>query len=153
MAEYFRIARLYMLLLAIFTVGRWIQGVAGTPYERGHQVFSIVTLTILSSLYYGAFCRRWRGYRLFQAAVLGLLLGLMSQVVIFAATLLSYGLDIDTYFRNPRALNVDAPIGLGAAMATRLGGLVANSVSTSIVGMLGWAMGGLLPEDKSPGPR
>jgi hypothetical protein len=153
MAEYFRVARLYMLLLAIFTVGRWIQGVAGTPYERGHQVFSIVTLTILSSLYYGAFCRRWRGYRLSQAAVLGLLLGLMSQVVIFAATVLSYALDIQTYFRNPRALNVEVPIGLGAAVVTRLGGLVANSTSTSIVGMLGWAMGGLLPEDKPAGPR
>lgn len=153
MAEYFRVARLYMLLLAIFTVGRWIQGVVGTPYERGHQVFSIVILTVLSSLYYGAFCRRWRGYRLPQAAVLGLLLGLMSQVVIFGATVLSYALDIQTYFRYPRALNVEAPISLGAAVVVRLNGLVVNSVFASIIGALGWAMGGLLPEDKSPGPR
>jgi hypothetical protein len=152
MAEYLRVARLYLLLLAIFTVGRWIQGVAGTPYERGHQVFSIVTLTILSSVYYGAFCRRWRGYRLFQAAVLGLLLGLMSQVVIFTATVLSYTLDIDTYFRAPRALNVEVPIALGPAVVIRLGGLVTNSVSTSIIGMLGWAMGGLLPDDKPVKP-
>ena len=152
MAEYLRVARLYLLLLTIFTVGRWIQGVAGTPYERGHQVFSIVILTILSSLYYGAFCRRWRGYRLSQAAALGLLLGLTSQMVIFAATVLSYSLDVDTYFRNPRALNVEAPIGMGAAALIRLGGLVANAVSTSIIGMLGWAMGGLLPDDKPPTP-
>lgn len=150
MPEYLRVARLYFLLLAIFTVGRWMQGVAGTPYERGHQVFSIVILTMLSSLYYGAFCRRWRGYRLAQAAVLGLLLGLTSQVVIFAATVLSYALGVETYFRAPRALNVDAPIGLGPAVVARLGGLVANSVFTSIAGALGWAMGGLLPDDKPP---
>lgn len=149
MAEYLRVFRLYWLLLTIFTVGRWIQGVAGTPYEKGHQVFSIVTLTILSSVYYGAFCRRWRGFRLSQAAVMGLLLGLTSQVVIFSATVLSYALDIQTYFRYPRALNVDAPIGLGAAVLVRTGGLVANSVTASIAGALGWAMGGLLPEDKA----
>jgi hypothetical protein len=147
MAENLRVARLYLLLLAIFTVGRWLQGVAGTPYERGHQVFSIVILTVLSCVYYGAFCRRWRGYRLSQAAVLGLLLGLTSQVVIFAATVLSYALGMETYFRHPRALNVEAPIGLGAAVLVRLYGLVFNSFSSSIAGALGWAMGGLLPAD------
>lgn len=156
MAEYLRVTRLYLLLLAVFTVGRWLQGVVGTtptPYEKGHQVFSIVILTILSSVYYGAFCRRWRGYRLAQAAVLGLLLGLASQVVILAATVLSYALGIETYFRHPRALNLDAPVGLGEAVVIRLGGLVANSVFTGIAGALGWAMGGLLPEDKPVAPR
>jgi len=154
MAEHLRLARPYMLLLAIFAVGRWLQGtVAHTPYERGHQVFSIVILTVLSSVYYGAFCRRWRGYRLAQAAVLGLLLGLMSQVVIFAATFLSYALDIDTYFRAPRALNVEAPIGMAEAMARRANGLVFNSLSCSIAGALGWALGGLLPQDAPEEPR
>jgi hypothetical protein len=149
MAEYLRVGRLYLLLLALFTVGRWLQGVLGTPYERGHQVFSIVILTIITSVYYGAFCRRWRGYRLAQAALLGLFFGLASQVVIFTATVLSYALGIETYFRYPRALNVDAPVGLGDAVRIRLGGLVANSVFTAIAGALGWALGGLLPEDKS----
>ena len=154
MTEHLRVARLYVLMLAIFTVGRWIQGsVAHIPYERGHQVFSIVTLTLLSSVYYGAFCRRWRGYRLGQAAVLGLLLGLMSQVVIFASTFVSYALDVDSYFRAPRALNVEAPIGMAQAMLVRTGGLVANSLSASIAGALGWAMGGLLPQDAAGEPR
>lgn len=154
MAEHLRVARLYMLLLAIFTVGRWLQGtVVKTPYERGHQVFSIVILTILSALYYGAFCRRWRGYRLGQAAMLGLLLGLMSQVVIFLATFLSYVLDVDTYFRAPRALNVELPIGMADAMLNRAGGLVVNSINAGIAGALGWAMGALLPEDGARSPR
>ena len=151
MSEYLRLARLYMLLLAIYTLGRSLQGVAGTPYERGHQVFSIVTLTILSSVLYGAFCRRWQGFRLWQALLMGLLFGLMSQVVIFAATVLSYALGIQTYFNYPRALNVPAPIGLGEAVLRRLAGLVANSITVSIAGALGWAMGALLPE-RGPTP-
>jgi len=154
MAEHLRVARLFMLLLAIFALGRWLQGtVAHVPYERGHQVFSIVTLTMLSSVYYGAFCRRWRGYRLAQAAVLGLLLGLMSQVVIFAATFVSYALDVDSYFRAPRALNVEAPIGMADAMLRRAGGLVANSITSGIAGALGWAMGGLLPQQAPEKPH
>ena len=32
--------------------------------------------------------------------------------MIFTATVLSYALGIETYFRYPRALNVDAPVGL-----------------------------------------
>jgi len=148
MAEHLRVARLYMLLLAIFTVGRWLQGaVLKTPYDRGHHVFSIVILTTLSAVYYGAFCRRWRGYRLGQAVVLGLLLGFMSQVVIFLATFVSYALDVDTYFRAPRALNVELPIPMADAMLRRTGGLVVNSINTGIAGALGWAMGKLLPED------
>jgi hypothetical protein len=154
MAEHLRVARLYMLLLAIFALGRWLQGAAAhIPYERGHQVFSIVTLTLLSSVYYGAFCRRWRGYRLAQAAVLGVLLGLMSQIVIFAATFVSYALDVDSYFRAPRALNVDAPIGMADAMLRRAGGLVANSITAGIAGALGWGMGGLLPQRAPDQPR
>jgi hypothetical protein len=136
MAEYSKLARFYLLLLAIFSVGRWLQGVVGIPYERGHQ-----------SIFYGAFCRRWLGYRPGQALVLGLLLGLASQIVIFAATLLSYGLGMHTYFNNPRALNVEAPIALGEALLRRLGGLFFNSFSNGIAGALGWAMGGLLPAD------
>src|SRR5262245_32056387 len=119
MAEYVRVGRLYFLLLAIFAAGRWIQGVAGTPYERGHQVFSIVILTFLAAMYYRAFCRRWRGYRLSQAAIQGLLFGFVSQVVIFTATVLSYALDVQTYFRHPRALNLEEPVGLAAAVVIR----------------------------------
>ena len=33
-------------------------------------------------------------------------------------------------------------------MLTRLGGLVANTIGSAIVGALGWVMGGLLPADR-----
>jgi hypothetical protein len=146
MSEYLRLARLYLVLLAIFTVGRWVVGVRGVPYERGRDWFSIVILTAVSCLYYAAFARRWRGYKLFPAVGLAMTLAFISQVVILAATALSYALGIDTYFTHPTALNVEAPLPAGEALLRRLMGMVGNTITSGIIGGLGWALGGLLPE-------
>jgi hypothetical protein len=147
LAQHLRILRLYFLLLAIFTIGRL--AMTAVPYEKGHQVFSLVTLSALSAIYYGAFSRRWLGYRVSQAALLGVLIGVSTQIVIFTVTLVSYGLGVDNYFTHPRALlGVNAPldpIAFGRAMGMRLGGLFANTITATIVSTLGWAMGGLLP--------
>jgi hypothetical protein len=151
MAENLKLARLYLLLLAIFTVGRWLLGTFNAPYEKYNQVFSIVILTFNAGVFYGAFCRRWRRFRLWQAAGLGLTLGLISQLVIFAATLLSYALGLHTYFNYPTALlGPQAPltdVPLGQAVLSRVGGLIVNPILTGIAGALGWAAGGLLPEN------
>ena len=53
MAQHLRLARLFWLLLAVFTIGRLLM--SRVPYDRGHHVFSLVTLTIFSAIYYGAF--------------------------------------------------------------------------------------------------
>ena len=151
MAQHLRILRLYFLLLALFTVGR-LAMVRLLPYDKGHQIFSLVTLTALSTLYYGAFSRRWRGYRVSQAALLGLLIGLSAQLVIFTVTLVSYGLGFQNYFTNPRAL-LGPNAGPEAvpflpALGARSGGILANTMAATILGCLGWAMGGLLPDDR-----
>jgi hypothetical protein len=155
LAQHLRILRLYFLLLALFTIGRL--AMTAVPYEKGHQVFSLVTLTALSAIYYGAFSRRWLGYRVSQAALLGVLIGLSAQLLIFTVTLVSYGLGADNYFTNPRALlGVNAPpdpIAFGRAMGMRLGGLFANTVTATILGALGWAMGALLPVCTPPPPK
>jgi len=150
MAENLRLARLYLLLLAIFTVGRWLMGTFAVPYVKGHHVFSIVILTFHAAIFYGAFCRRWRRFRLWQAAGLALTIGFISQVVILAATLLSYALGLHTYFNAPTALlgpsATIADVPFDQAMLARLGGMIVNPILTGIAGALGWAMGGLLPE-------
>ena len=145
-SDYLRLARLYFVLLAIFTIGRWIVGVRGVPYERGRDWFSIVILTVVSCLYYAAFTRRWRGYRLFSAVGLAMTLAFSSQVVILLATALSYGLGVDTYFTHPTALNAPGPLPVGQAMVVRVQGLIGNTISSGIIGGLGWALGALLPE-------
>ncbi len=145
MADAWRVARLYLVVLVLFAVGRWVQGFQQVPYDRGHHVFSIVTLTFLASFFFAAFCRAWRGYSFGQAALMGVLLGLSAQVVIFLSTLASYALGLDTYFTNPRALNVEAAIPMAQALQRRLGGLVFGPLFDAIAASLGWAAGALLP--------
>jgi hypothetical protein len=145
MNEYLRLARLYMIVLAIFTVGRLATGFRGVPYENGHAVFSLVTMSVLSCAFYGAFTRRWLGYSVTKAMGLGATIGLIGQVVILTMTVLSYALHVDTYFVNPRALNATGPISFGAALGGRIGGLVVNCVMCAIAAAIGWVMGTALP--------
>jgi len=146
MNDYLRVARLYVVMLAIFTVGRLVMGARGIPYERGHHVFSLVTMTLLASAFYGAFCRKWRGYGVTQAMSVGLTLGLLAQVVILIVTVLSYTFHADTYFVNPRALNTTEAVPFGTAVVGRLGGLVVNAIMCAIAGSIGWVMGAVLPD-------
>ena len=105
-ADYLRVGRLYFLLLAIFTVARLVQGATGVPYDKAHHVFSVVTLTFMASAFFGAFCRRWRGYTGLQAMGLGLVFGVVAQLVIFTATAVVLRAGAETFFNHPRALNV-----------------------------------------------
>ncbi len=146
MAQIFSLARLYFVLLAIFAVGRWLMGTSGVPYDRGTAVFSLVLLTLLGSFFYAAFGRRLWGLRLPRALALVATLALCTQAVIIVATLLSYGLGLETYFNHPRALNSPEPLALGPALGIRLGGAVGNTLFAVIAGALGWALGALLPE-------
>jgi hypothetical protein len=158
MTEFLKVARPYFVLLAIFAIARFLQGPFGVPYGRGHHVFSLVTLTAFSCIYYGVFTRRWRGYRLMQALLLAFALGVISQLAILALTLLSYALSLETYFNHPVALNIrplsemdlrpglPEPVALGQAVANRLGGLIGNSIFAGILGAIGWTVGGVLPE-------
>lgn len=149
MRENLRIARFYLVLLALFTVGRWAQSLVGVEYARGHHVFSIVVLTFLSSAYFAAFCRKWRGYTLLQAVLLGMTLGLIAQVVIFVSTALSYALGMHTFFNHPTALNVTSEVPMSEALTRRAFGLVAGPISNGVAAFLGWLMGGVLPEPSS----
>jgi hypothetical protein len=146
MAETLRVARLFFVLLVIVATGRWLMGTFDVPYAKGHHVFSIVILTIYASLFYGAFTRRWRDFRLIQAALLGVVMGLAAQLVILLLTVVSYGLSLDTYYNHPTALNAPEALPFGKALGVRVGGLIGNSIGAGIVAALGWALGALLPK-------
>ena len=149
--EYLKVARPFLVLLAIFTVGRWTMGVRGVDYAKGHHVFSLVILTLIGSIFYGAFVRRWLGYPIMRTFGLGIVLGLSAQIVIVLATALSYTLGMNTYFNHPTALNAEGPMAFGDAMGRRVGGLVGNTVFAGIAAALGWFFGGALPD--TPAPR
>ena len=146
MAENLRIARLYLVLLAIFAVARFAQGAMGVEYVKAHHVFSIFILTVLASVFYAAFCRRWRGFRLLQAMGLGAMFGFIAQVVIFSATVISYLLGIETFFNHPTALNQTAAVPLARAIAIRAPALIVFPIINAVVAAIGWALGGMLPE-------
>jgi hypothetical protein len=148
MAENLRLARLYFVILAIAAGGRWVMSFLHVPYAKGTDKLSIVIITLLSSLFYGAFCRRWLGLKLLPAVMLGATLGLSAQIVVFVSTVLSYVFGLETYFNNPIALNDVVAVPLGSALLTRAEGLVANTFTAGIAGALGWAMGALLPESR-----
>jgi hypothetical protein len=145
MNEYLRLARLYMVVLAIFTVGRLVTGFRGIPYERGHAIFSLVTMSLLACAFYGAFTRKWLAYSVTKVMGLGATIGLIGQIVILTMTVLSYALHMDTYFVNPRALNATEPLPFGTALAGRIGGLVVNCVMCALSAAIGWVMGAVLP--------
>jgi hypothetical protein len=146
MAENLRIARLYLVLLAIFAVARFAQGAMGVEYAKAHHVFSIFILTVMASVFYAAFCRRWRGYRLLQAMGLGAMFGFFAQVVILLATVTSYLLGIETFFNHPTALNQAEAVPLARAIGIRAPALVIFPIINAIVAAIGWALGGMLPD-------
>jgi len=149
MAEHLKLSRLYVLLLVIVTLGRWYLGnVRHVPFDRATDKLSIVIMTLFASLFYAAFCRRWRGFGLVQAVALASLLGLMAQIVIFLSTLMSYALGVQSYFNHPMALNSETPLSLAQALGRRAGGLVAGPVTNAVMGAIGWVMGALLPEPR-----
>jgi hypothetical protein len=145
MGDNFRVMRFYLWLLGLFTVGRWALGFAGVDYAKAHQVFSLVTLSLIASAHHAAFGRAFRGYGVKRAIGLGATIGFTTQVVIFASTALSYGLGLHTYFNTPQALNSQVEVGFAAAMGGRTITLLANTLTNSIAGAIGWAMGAALP--------
>jgi hypothetical protein len=146
MSEYLKLGRVYFVLLAILTAGRFIMGnYSRVPFEKGTDKMSIVIMTIVATLLYGAFVRAFLGYRMWDAAKLTMTLGLVSQVVIVLATTLSYLAGIESYFNHPLALNQPQAVGLGQALGIRAGGLVVNTLACGITGALGWGLGALLP--------
>ena len=146
MSENLKLMRFYFWLLAVFTIGRWGLSLAHVEYAKAHQVFSLVILALIASAHHAAFARAFSGYSLGRAAGLGATIGLVTQLVIFVSTALSYMLGLETFFNSPAALNVTQPMAFGQAMLTRAGGLVANTILNTIAASIGYAMGGALPK-------
>jgi len=150
MKEKLQFVRLPILLLVLFFIGRLALGaglgVRRETYDVANRVFSMVVLQVHIGLLWGAVGRRYRGYGVGGSMSAVVLAVLVSQLLIFAATAVSYLAGVDTFFNFPAALNQTEAVGFGLAMASRAGALVVNCIIGAIVGAIGWALGGLLPE-------
>ena len=148
MSRHLRLMGFYFWLLGLFTIGRWGLSLGGAEYAKTTQVFSLVTLALIASAHHAAFARAFEGYKIKDAMVLGALIGLTSQIVVFASTLISYMLGITTFWNTPAALNQTADVPFAAAMMARTGGLVGNTLFNVIAAAIGFAMGGSLKSSR-----
>ena len=148
-----RFVRLPLLLVLLFTVGRFMLGASGFPYApRGTSIFSIVTLTFISCFYFGALSKR-AGFTWGGTALTGYSIGLFAQILIFLATWLSFAAGIETsYFRHWDALQVPegTVVDLMSAMQVRLGGVVFGPIPPVVLALIGRTASALAPETAPP---
>ena len=138
----------YFWILGLFTIGRWGVSFSGMSYAQATPIFSLVPLAVIASAHHAAFARVFQGYSLKDVAVLGALIGIVTQVIIFGSTALSYGLGLSTLWNAPTALNQTAAVPFAAAMVARAGGLVVNTILNVIAAVIGYFMGGSLKASK-----
>lgn len=151
-----RFVRLPLLLLVIFAVARFLLGAKGVPYApRGNAMFSIVGLSIVSSFYFGALSRRVGGFGWGGTVLVGYSIGLFGQILIFAATWLSYAAGVETsYFRHWDALNVPegTVVPMATALQTRLGGLLVGPILSIVPALIGRLLSLLAPGPETARP-
>lgn len=144
-----RFVRLPLVLLVVWTVLRFMLGpVFNVPYTpRGNAMVSIASVTIISALIYGAMSNHVGNFSWLGTLLIGLVLGLFSQILIFTATLISYLANANTsYFRHWDALN--APEGTVVPMATALTGrafgILVGPIMIIVMALIGRAVFGSL---------
>ena len=150
MKEKLQFVRLPILLFVIFFVGRLVLGaalgVSKESYDISNRLFSMVILEVHVGLLWGAVGRRYQGYGIGASITAVVLAVLVSQILIFAGTAFSYIAGVHTFFNFPEALNQQAAIGFGAAMAARTITLIVNCIIGAVSAAIGWALGGLVPK-------
>src|SRR5882724_10157815 len=76
----FKLIRLPMLLIVIFTIGRFILSVKGVPYSpRSNAVFTILPLILISTFYFGALSGKVNGIGWVGAILLGVFIGFFGE--------------------------------------------------------------------------
>ena len=136
--------RLPLVLILIWAVMRFLMGpVFNQPYApRGNAAFSVVAVTLISCLIYGAMSGRVGGFGWLGSVLCGATLGLWAQILIFTATLVSFAANLNTYFVHWDALNL--PEGTTATMAQgmtpRAGGLVIGTLLGGVAALIGRAV-------------
>jgi hypothetical protein len=152
-----RFIRLPLLLILLYAIGRFTLGAQGVPYApRGNAVFSIVGLTLISSLYFGALSRRLGGLGWGGTALVGACLGFWSQLLIFTATWLSFALGVETsYFRHWDALNLppDTVATMEQALKIRAPGLLVGALVPMVAALLGRGLFSALAPDPADASR
>jgi hypothetical protein len=163
-----RFVRMPLLLVTIWAVVRFILGVAGVPYApRGNAMFSLYSVMMLSSLYFGALSKNIAGFKWGGTFLTGVTIGVYSQILILLATVISYAADLNTsYFVHWDALNVNPatltpPVEMAdallhpeqvpmppmfQALTGRILGIFINGAIAGVFAVIGRLLSGLAPK-------
>lgn len=144
-----KLVRFPFLLIFIYATLRFIIGIQGVPYApRGNAMFSVVGISLVSSIYFGALSRRAARLNWAGTILTGALIGLFSQLLIFAATFISYAGNLNTYYIHWDALNVPegTVVPMAKALQGRLGGLIVGPIINTVMASLGRLLSDLLPD-------
>lgn len=148
-----KFVRLPMVLILIVVIVRLSLGPMGVEYSpRSNASFSVLMTNIISCIYFGALSKKVGGFNWPKTILMGITLGLFTQILIFSATTISYLAEIkNSYFTNWDSLNV-APgtvVPMAAALKARVGGLIAGPILSTIFVSIGRGLGFFLaPEPK-----
>lgn len=147
-----KLIRLPLLMIFIYATLRFILGIQGVPYApRGNAMFSVVGISFISSIYFGAISHRGAHLNWGGTILTGALIGLFSQTLIFTATFISYAGNLNTYYVHWDALNVPegTVVPMAKALQSRVGGIIVGSVISVVLASIGRLLSGLLPDFKN----
>jgi hypothetical protein len=139
-----RYVRLPLVLLVLWALLRFmLLPVFHIPYApRGNAMISVLGLTLISCLYFGAMSRRVGNFSWVGTILGGVVIGFWAELLILIMTLISLAAGIESYYIHWDALNI--PEGTHAtmaqAMATRAGGLIAGPILGIIMALIGRAV-------------
>ena len=141
-AEFVRLAWGFLLL---FFIGKLVVGAMGGSYALGNRLFAMVPMAVHLCLVWGAMTRAFKGHGVGYAALVGVMIAVGGQVLIFTGTLGSIVLDIPTHFSNPVAIfGSEQEVTFVGALGARTVGVVVNGVIGAVAGSIGWLFGRLL---------
>lgn len=149
-----RFLQLPLLMILIFAIGRFWVGAAGVPYApRGNAMFSIVGVTLVSCIYYGAMSKKVGGFNWLGTLLIGVVLMEWAQILIFSATVVSVQGNFTTsYFTHWDALNIKEGevLAFGEIMKRRTGAFLFALIPATIAVSLGRLVFGLLVPAPTP---
>lgn len=148
-----KFVRMPMVLIFIVAIIRLSLGPMGVEYSpRSNASFSVLVTNIISCIYFGALSKKVGNFNWPRTILMGLVLGLFTQILIFSATTISYLADLkNSYFTNWDALNV-APgtiVPMANALKARVGGLIAGPIFSIILVSIGRLLSFLAPQQKN----
>ncbi|KAA3613993.1 MAG: hypothetical protein DWQ05_17120 [Calditrichaeota bacterium] len=146
----FNFVKLPFLLIIIWALLRFSLGVFfGVPYApRGNAMFSLVGLTLISSIYFGALSKTVAGFDWKGTLMTGVLIGFGAQSLIFVLSIISLAAGLEnSYFIHWDAINTQAgeTVTMGALVSLRFVGIIINCIIAAIAAALGRALSGLAP--------